>query len=116
MNQVINFILQNWRLIIEIITLIISIILFVLSKFKKIGSSVSSEALLYVYQNLPDLIAHVEVPGHGAEKLKVVLQLALELLQKYFGRSLTEDEVSHYSVVIKNNVEKILSTPTKKGE
>lgn len=104
-----DFIIQNWKLIICIVLIIIDIILTIV--FKK--TKVTDNVLTFIMSLLPTLINKVESPGNGEEKCLAVVTWCVSLLQERFG--FTTEQANAYIPKIKEFIEKILSTPQKKG-
>ena len=105
MQQILNFITTNYELIISGVLLVISIITFILRKGKciLIDNSASSKLI--------DLIKEAEKKfgsGHGEDKLSYVIC-------KYFDYMQIPAADQHWLyIIVKDTVEKILSTPQKK--
>lgn len=114
MNQVLDFIVENWKLILTILMLVIAFILALVRKKPK------SDIISYVRSRLADFlplaINEVETPGSGEYKKKLVTNLALKLVVDIYGRVLTDDETNFYTSIIENMIEKFLETPQKKGD
>lgn len=107
MNQVIEWIIQNYKLVVYGLCTLIIFLCTVLPKKVKVQDTVK-EAILSM---LPDLIVKVEEPGNGREKLKAVVEMCAAAISKIFpGVS-----VNQYIGFIKQSVEAILKTPQKKG-
>lgn len=112
----IDFLVKYWPLLADGFILILSIVLFILSKHKKISSSIVSDAISYIYRILPELIKATEQLGLvGSEKKEIVLRAILDVLANFLHRSLTSDEEIQYRMRFSDAIEEILSTPTKKG-
>lgn len=104
-----DFLLQNWKIIICSILIIVNIILTIV--FKK--TKVTDNVLTFLMSVIPTLINKVESPGNGEEKCLAVVSWCVALLQDKFGFSV--DQAQTYVPKIKEFIEKILSTPQKKG-
>lgn len=116
MEAFVEFLRENWRFLVELLCLVLSIILLLLKKKNKvvISSSVISDVLV----NLPAYIEHAEEKygsGHGNEKLKFVMSEAIKFLEIETGLS-TADILRSYGETLILNIENILSTPQKKGD
>lgn len=111
----INWIMQNYQLVVAIIGVVCSfvslLILIFRKKIKVCGSSLTS--CLF---KLPDFINQAEaLKLTGAEKYTMVLSLALNYLATLDNTSISEAS-SKYTAEVDEAIEKILSTPQKKGE
>ena len=107
MKQVIDWIIQNYKLVVYGLCTLIILFCTILPKKVKVQDTVK-EAILSM---LPELIVKVEEPGNGKEKLKAVVEMCAAAISKLFpGVS-----VNQYIGFIKQSVEAILKTPQKKG-
>lgn len=107
MKQVIDWIIENYKLVVYGLCTLIILFCTILPKKVKVQDTVK-EAILSM---LPELILKVEEPGNGKEKLKAVVEMCAAAISKLFpGVS-----VSQYIGFIKQSVEAILKTPQKKG-
>lgn len=106
-----DFLITYWREILSVVCLIATVVLYVVRKRPVKVVDTIKEVICRV---LPALINQVEaIPGlSGSDKLRMVLDaLSKTLLDFGFG----DDVVSQYLPFAKEQVEVILSTPTKKG-
>lgn len=113
MQDLFNFIKNNYSLIIEVVLLIASILILIFKKNLKLSDSKYREILL----KIPGLIVEAEsmMPeGHGADKLKYVLNQVLTTLEKTYGSWVFSDK--HLICLTTQFIENILETPTKKGD
>lgn len=113
MQDLINFIKNNYALIIEVVVALTSILIIIFKKNLKLSDSKYREILL----EIPDLIIVAEsmMPeGHGADKLKYVLNQVLSKLEKTYGSWVYNDK--QLVLMITQFIEKILETPVKKGD
>ena len=105
----IDFILEHWRAIFDLVVLLIAVILFIVKKKPvKVIDSVTD----FLYKLLPALINKVERPGEGEQKKNEVISLALYFLSQSFPGV----DVNQYVSLIEKIIEAYLSTPNKKGE
>lgn len=113
MNGFINFISTNYRLILEVVLLIVSVVIFIL---RKKPVEVTKTIMELIYTLVPQEINSYERfygSGHGTEKKKSVVDFVLaEIERKY---ALNDAQRSFYTSLIKSVIEEILSTPQKKG-
>lgn len=110
-----NFLRDNWKVILEVLLLVISFMIIVFRKKTKviIPESVTSK----LFCNLPVWIDQVEEligPGKGDKKLQEVLKKALYFVCNETGIAMAELPASFSSYIIEQ-IESILSTPQKKG-
>ena len=109
----IEFLKENWKLILEIVVLLASVIFFVVKKKPlKLVDGVKSRIVKF----LPAIIKCVEKDskGKGAEKMAEALSMVHILLYEDFD--MNEEDVSQYDQFVIDRIEDILSTPQKKGE
>lgn len=107
MNQVIEWIIQNYKFVVYGLCTLIILFCTILPKKVKVQDTVK-EAILSM---LPELINKVEEPGNGKEKLKAVVEMCVAAILKLFPGV----NASQYVGFIKQSVEAILKTPQKKG-
>lgn len=110
----IEFLKQNYLLIIEIVITVIAIVIALIkSRPKTLDSFIS---LIYeVSSFVPELVARTEktcLPG--TEKKTVVIDSALSALRSLVGRNLTQKESMIASDFFSSYVEKVLEAPQKK--
>ncbi len=107
MHDIITFLVENWRLILEFVLLIGSVVVACTRKrpFTKIFDASA-------YSNLITLVQEAEEKfgaGHGYEKLQFVLNKYLKI------KNLEDiDDWNKSSLIVM--IERILSTPQKKGD
>lgn len=104
-----DFIITNWKILLIAVLIVIDIILTIV--FKK--TKTTDNVLTFIMSIIPGLINKVEVPGNGENKLLAVITFCLSMLKDKFG--MTDEQAQAYVPVIRNFIEKILSTPQKKG-
>ena len=71
-------------------------------------------ALNEVRTKLPELISKVECPGNGEVKKNKVMEIAEKALTKSISRGLSDKEFAAVRKILSDDIEAILSTPTKK--
>lgn len=113
MNQFIEFLKEYWFQLATGIFAVVEVILLIIKRRPKSLDDFKL-ALLDALAAVPDYVCQVEVPGNGAEKRAKVLKACVALISKKLGRSLTDSEVALVSQSIIEQVETVLSTPTKK--
>lgn len=104
-----DFIKDNWKLLVVVVLMLVNLLILILKKYKKVDNVWS-----YILSIIPDLINQVEAPGNGADKLTAVLGIIVGLLKDNFGMS--EGAILTYLPKVQEFIEKVLSTPQKKGE
>lgn len=110
MIYVLDFIKTYYKEIIVIGCNLIVLIVYLLRRKNSVNliDSIKKDIL----EILPSLISKVEVPGRGPDKLNAVLEATLSYLRKVYK---LKDPVI-LTDYIKESIEEILSTPSKKGE
>lgn len=111
MTFFLDFIKENWRVIVELSTLTISVVFFLVKKRPCVNQidSIKKDIL----EILPLMINSVETPGNGSEKLVQVVSM----VRSYIGRRYHLTDLSQdMTDFIISSLESILSTPKKKGE
>lgn len=110
MKQVIDWIIQNYKLVVYGLCTLIILFCTILPKKVKVQDTVK-EAILSM---LPELISKVEEPGNGKEKLKAVIEMCVAAISKLFPGV----NANQYISFIKQSVEAIGKAPhfTKKGQ
>ena len=107
-----EFLKENWRVILEIGSVIIALVIFLIKK--PVSSSLESDLISDLAVVIANWIKQVESPGHGETKKETVINLALKYVRKRYNRQLDEDEISIWTKRISTLIELYLSTPTKK--
>lgn len=112
MEKVINFIVENYQLLLIVLQALLEVVIFLTVLIKK----KDNPALDMVLRELPNLISKAELKfgaGSGETKLGYVVMVASQLYEKLTGLALQGD----CAIVkkIKQCVEDILKTPQKKG-
>lgn len=120
MQEFSKFLVDNWRIILDIVVLISSIIFFILKKKPlKVVDSVKS----IIIEALPTIINRVENykdifdPSRklsGEEKLQMVVHSCQSIMVDECG--IKEEDLCFYTSNLIQWIEDILSTPQKKGE
>lgn len=108
MQEVFNFVLANWRLVLEVVLLIVSVVIFIVKKkpvnaLLEILMSKCLEAVLYV-EHLPGI--------KGEEKLSAAVAFVSDEMLKLYP----DIDIMRYKRTIVSFIELILKTPQKKGE
>ena len=104
-----EFLIENWRLLLEAACLIVSFVLFLVRKKPvKVLDTIKE----FVVRLLPGLINAAEMTTlSGADKKKYVLEELVKVL-KEFGYC--DEVITQYLPFASDQVEVILSTPQKK--
>ena len=114
MEEIKQFILENWKSILSIALFLCSFIFALITRRKK-GYSFSDILLGLVSEQLPEWIKIAEATGGTGEQKKVaVLNNALNYASKTLGRKLSEEETSFIIANASALIENILGTPQKK--
>lgn len=107
MMFVINFCLENYRLILDLLSIVIVIVFFIIKK-KPVNSILEA-----IYQcALLAILDSEKTDLKGKEKL----EYAVHLVNKWLGEKYPNLDLNRYHYLIVNTIEIILSTPQKKGE
>lgn len=110
MQKVLDFIIQNWRLIVEIVFVLVALVLFIC---KKKPVKVLDTVKECISRLLPYVIKEAEKTDlKGEDKMVFALQTLYALL-KDFGY---EEVYNNYRDFAREQIELILSTPQKKEE
>lgn len=114
LNELKNFLINNWQLIASACLFIVSFIIGLITRRKK-GYTFSDILLGLIAEQLPQWISLAEASGNTGEQKKVeVLNSALNYASKTLGRKLSEEETSFIIANASEQIEKILGTPQKK--
>lgn len=106
-----EFIIENWRWILEIVFAVIALI-FCLIRKKPIGNQLDS-ILKNLYSLLPILVYDAEQTDlKGSSKKDYVISKCLDYLYKRID--LSPSEMANVKELLSNQIELILSTPRKK--
>ena len=110
MQHFITFLVDNWKIILEIFILILSVVVFIV---RKPTNKVVSGLMENLYQWCIEAIEQVETEGNlkGTDKL----YRAVELVSLNMSFVYPDLKSSAYSFIIHSIIEEILNTPTKKG-
>lgn len=103
-----DFLKDNYKLIIICVLIIINLVFSIVKKVKTCDN-----VWTYIMSIIPDLINQVEAPGNGSTKLTAVISVLSTLLADHFDMS--EDKIASYVIKAQAYIEKVLSTPQKKG-
>lgn len=111
LDLIYDFILENWKVIIFLVLLLVDVIISLIS-----GNKGKSNILFSLILKLPEFINLAEKEfKDGMLKYTKVFSLCIEYLTLLTG--LNESKVcARYSKLIDNAIESILSTPEKKGD
>lgn len=116
MDEIKQFILDNWKFVAEII-LFVAVSIIAIIKGRKKGYSFADVLLGLISEKLPEWIKKSETEGGTGEQKKVgVINAALNFASKILGRKLSEEETSFLVTKSSELIENILSTPQKKEE
>ena len=116
MDELKQFLIQNWQLLASALLFIVSFIIGLITRRKK-GYTFSDILLGLIAEQLPQWISLAEASGGTGEQKKVaVLNNALNYASKTLGRKLSEEETSFLISQASEQIEKILGTPQKKEE
>ena len=118
MNEVIEFIKQNYKLIIGVLIIVITTIISSVITVKKSGGKTTFwEALkARIFEQIPQWAELVEKPGNGEEKKEAVLDLALNEAKAFIGRELSEQEVNAVKLLASSHLENVLKAPKAKSK
>ena len=106
MQYISTFLVKYWRIILEVILTIVAFVLFIVRK--KSVKSISE----YVLSFLPDILLAAEATGlKGKDKLTYALNACNNKLLDLFP----DLDIQKYKNFIIYSIEKMLSTPQKKG-
>lgn len=113
MDQVLEFLKANWQ---ELTILVISVVTLFVGLFRKKASiKIPIEMLDEIVVKVPDFIVAAEQSDlKGSAKLNFVLNKCIDILVVKLGCSRSV-ALRYYSDFIIGFIEKVLSTPTKKG-
>ena len=116
MEELKQFLIQNWQLLASALLFIVSFVIGLITRRKK-GYTFSDILLGLIAEQLPMWISLAESAGGTGEQKKVaVLNNALNYASKTLGRKLSEEETSFIIAQASEQIEKILGTPQKKEE
>ena len=118
MNELLNFIKANYKLILGCIILAATTIVSSIITVKKSGGKTSFwEALkARIFEQIPEWLNLVEKPGNGEEKKEAVLDLALNEAKAFLGRELTEEEKNAVKLLASSHLENVMRTPKAKSK
>lgn len=107
MREIFNWIFQNWRLVLEGVLLIASVVILIIKK-KPINSIITA-----IYCASVEAIKVAELSDYkGKDKLNYCVGIVNASLKHSFP----DLEVGTYYHLIVKTIEEILSTPQKKGD
>lgn len=110
----IEFMLENWKFLLEIFLLVLSFVLLFLKKKAKIV--VDDKVLGYMFREIPIWIKEAEdlySSGNGENKFLYVCNKALQYIADSLSISI-KDIPGSMVLEIKDMIEDVLSTPIKK--
>ena len=118
MNELIEFIKQNYKLIIGCLIIVITTIISSIITVKKSGGKTTFwEALkARIFEQIPQWADLVEKPGNGEEKKEAVLDLALNEAKAFLGRELSEQEINAVKLLASSHLENVLKAPKAKSK
>lgn len=118
MNEIINFVKQNYKLIIGCVIVVATTIVSSIITVKKSGGKTTFwEALkARIFEQIPQWAELVEKPGNGEEKKEAVLDLALNEAKAFIGRELTEQEINAVRLLASSHLENVLKAPKAKSK
>ena len=104
-----EFLQNNWKWIVEILSIVITFVVLLLRKRIKLTDSAVQEVL----KKIPGWIVEAEKTGFtGQEKLLYVLNFALQYLESKYGEFVWNDKTVKAMLI--DFIEAVLETPTKK--
>lgn len=110
MQHFITFLVDNWKIILEIFILILSVVVFIV---RKPTNKVVSGLFENLYKWCIDAIEQVEIEASAKGINK--LYRACEIVSHYMSVNYPDLKPINYYFVIQQIIEEILNTPTKKG-
>lgn len=118
MDELLNFIKVNYKLIIGCIILAATTIVSSIITVKKSGGKTTFwEALrARIFEQIPLWADLVEKPGNGEAKKQAVIELALNEAKAYLGRELTEPEQQALISMASSHLENVLKSPKAKAK
>lgn len=110
-----EFVKSNWKAILVVLAVILSIVTAIISGKKK-GLSFGEIVLGIITEQIPSWITIAEKDGGTGEHKKVqVLNEAVNYVAKKLGRKLTEEETAFVVTKASEFIESVLLTPQKKA-
>ena len=118
MEEILNFIKQNYKLIIGCIIVVATTIVSSIITVKKSGGKTTFWQALKarIFEQIPEWADLVEKPGNGEEKKEAVLDLALNEAKAFLGRELTEQEINAVRLLASSHLEAVLKAPKAKNK
>ena len=118
MDELLNFIKVNYKLILGCIILAATTIVSSIITVKKSGGKTTFwEALrARIFEQIPLWAELVEKPGNGEAKKQAVIDLALNEAKAYLGRELTEPEQQALISMASSHLENVLKSPKAKSK
>lgn len=118
MNEILNLIKENWKLIVGCIIVVATTIVSSIITVKKSGGKTTFWQALKarIFEQIPEWADLVEKPGNGEEKKEAVLDLALNEAKAFLGRELTEQEINAVRLLASSHLEAVLKAPKSKNK
>ena len=118
MDEILNLVKENWKLILGCIIVVTTIIVSSIITVKKSGGKTTFwEALkARIFEQIPQWAELVEKPGNGEEKKEAVLDLALNEAKAFIGRELSEEEKNAVKLLASSHLENVLRAPKAKAK
>lgn len=118
MDEILNLIKQNWKLIVGCIIVVTTTIVSSIITVKKSGGKTTFWQALKarIFEQIPEWADLVEKPGNGEEKKEAVLNLALNEAKAFLGRELTEQEINAVRLLASSHLEAVLKAPKSKSK
>lgn len=108
MDQIFEFIIENWKWLLEIAFAIAGILVVVLKRKVKVFDSIK-EIILSV------LPAYISVAENSFDDGQVKKSFVLSSIQEFLENKFGNIDMDLYIDFIEDSIESILSTPQKKG-
>lgn len=115
MESFLEFLKQNYVLLVNIGIFVIEFIILVIKRRPQTVDDFVA-ALHDVSLQVPSFINRVESPGHGEEKKFAVLAAAEHKVESVLHREITDREKGIAKKYFDEVIESVLSTPSKKGK
>ena len=118
MDEILNLIKENWKLIVGCIIVVATTIVSSIITVKKSGGKTTFWQALKarIFEQIPEWADLVEKPGNGEEKKEAVLDLALNEAKAFLGRELTEQEINAVRLLASSHLEAVLKAPKAKSK
>lgn len=103
---------EYWRVIVLVVLLIVNILISIFRRPKVLNTIV--DAITNIAPNCIIEAERLYGAGNGLKKLDYAYNLVCDYIRYRFN--ISQKDLSKYDRTIKDTIEKILSTPQKKGE